>query len=111
MEEGHAAQDAGILAALAVALLLEEIGEQGIDIVVDLGAVGMPGQKDLVLRRKIGAAVQQLGAVPQKLLAAEQRLGGSIPLQGGHFRLQRIGHFQNVTDHARVAPFWCSRSS
>ena len=59
--QGHAAQNAGVLSALAVALLFKKVGEQGVDVGVDLGPVGVPGQKHPILGGQGLAAGQQVG--------------------------------------------------
>ena len=60
MEPGHAAQDGAVLLALAVAPLLEEIGEQSRDRFVDVGTLRVPGQKDPVLGGQRAAGAQDL---------------------------------------------------
>ena len=44
--QGHAAQDRGILAAEAVALLLKEVCEQRLNIICDIGPLGVAGNGD-----------------------------------------------------------------
>ena len=60
VEPGHAAQNGGVFLALAVAPLLEEIGEQGGNDLVDVGALRVPGQKDPVFRRQRAAGAKDL---------------------------------------------------
>ena len=109
MEPGHAAQDGAVLLALAVAPLLKEVGEQGGDGLVNVGAVRVPGQKDPVLGGQRAAGTQDLVLLYGKLC----QLGGvgrdgvhvvAAALQGGDLRIQRSQLLQNFLDHSCFPP-------
>ena len=85
MEAGHTAQNGGVLLALAVAPLLKEVGEQGGDGLVNVGAVRVPGQKDPVLGGQRAAGTQDLVLLYGKLcqLGGVGRDGDFSPLESG----------------------------
>ena len=109
VEAGHTAQNGGVLLALAVAPLLKEVGEQGGDGLVNVGAVRVPGQKDPVLGGQRAAGTQDLVLLYGKLC----QLGGvgrdgvhvvAAALQGVDLRIQRSQLLQNFLDHSCFPP-------
>ncbi len=92
---GNAAEDGPILIIEVVALLLEEVRKQRLNEVIDMGALGMPRQKDTILRLEIDAAGQQLIALRQHLPDL-LRVGRHLLLAAGEcgdIRLQLLGFF------------------
>ena len=86
--QGHAAQDRGVLAAEAVALLLKEVGEQRLDIVGDIGPLGVAGNGH---PRRGG---QRFAHVRPPFLVEPQQLGQGVPhLQPGHHRVHKAVFF------------------
>ena len=69
VKQGHAPQNAGVLAALAVAPLLKEIRKDRGDIIIDLGAARMARQIDLLLGAQVAAPLQQRGLLKQQRAA------------------------------------------
>ena len=109
VEAGDAAQNGAVLPALTVAALLKKIGEQSIDGLVDVGALGMAGQKDPVLGGQRAAGTQDLVLLYGKLC----QLGGvgrdgvhvvAAALQGGDLCIQRSQLLQNFLDHSCFPP-------
>ena len=102
---------ARVLPALAVAALLEEIGEQGVDRLVDMGAARVPGQKDPVLRRQRAAAAEEL-ILHHGQLRQLGRIGGNgvhlavliggVAAQGGDLLVEGSQLFQKFFNHRGV---------
>ena len=60
VKTGDAAQNGRVFLALTVAALLKEVGEQGRNSLINVGAVRVPGQKDPVLGGQRAAGAQDL---------------------------------------------------
>ena len=60
MEAGDAAQNGPVLPALTVAALLKEVGEQGRNSLINVGALRVPGQKHPILGGQRAAGAQDL---------------------------------------------------
>ena len=113
MEAGDAAQNGAVLPALTVAALLKEIGEQGVDSLVDVGALGMAGQKDPILSGQRAAAAEDLILLHGQLgqLRGVGRDGGHLAVlvlcaapQGSNLGVQRSKLLQKFFYHSVFLP-------
>ena len=116
MEPGYAAQNGGVLLALAVAALFKKVGEQVIDDLANVGAVRAAGQKDPVLRRQRRAVLQN-GVLLRGKFRQLRRMGGRIrhflifcAAQRIDLCIQRFQLLQNLFDQLRFLPWvWSCR--
>ena len=109
VEAGDAAQNGRVFLALTVAALLKEVGEQGGDGLVNVGAVRVPGQKDPVLGSQRAAGAQNL-VLFHRQLCQFGRMGGdglhvtAAALQRGDLCVQRGQLLQNIFYHSCFPP-------
>ena len=113
VEAGDAAQNGPVFPALAVTALLKEIGKQGVDGLVDVGAGRMPGQKDPVLGGQRAAAPEDLILLHSQLRqlrgmghdgAHIALFVGCIAAQGCDLGIQRSKLLQKVFNHSVFLP-------
>ena len=123
MIPGNAAQNGGVLPALAVAPLLKEIREQRLDELIDMGPVGVAGQKNPVLGGQRLAAFHKRGA-PGFQLGQTGSVGGApvllkpvfrpvhrTGLQHGDLGFQCIQFLEGILNQLCFLPWVCSWSS
>ena len=96
---------------MPITALLKKIGKQVVDYFGNVRAVGAAGQKDSVLRRQRGAALQKHVFLCGKL-GQLSRMGGRVrhlgivgtAAQRVDLRVQRFQLLQNFLDHLRFLP-------